>query len=135
MVTKEQIKKVLQGFGAGAVGGLLASGGVVLTDTQFSNQLEGLYVCPLFELDVYEFDRLSGSNQRGYPEVGTTRGYTDCKSGNERAEWQTFEEYADEKGFDAYELYVEILKAEKKIQVATVRPVDMICTESGCVEK
>jgi hypothetical protein len=50
------------------------------------------YVCEFIqsegEYTIYKFNRLSPSEERGYPEPLTTKGYVDCTDGKTRAKWQ-----------------------------------------------
>ena len=73
--------------------------------------LDNYYVCEFIEdsatgnLEIFYFDRLSSSEQRGYPFEGTTKGYTDCKnSDGVRAEWLQLAIYAEDLSVNPHSL-------------------------------
>lgn len=84
---------------------LISALGIPITENMFDNELSNYYVCPL-DLDVQEFDRLSSTEQRGYPYEGSTKGYKDCKTDVERNKWQKLSIYAKENGIDPYSLII-----------------------------
>ena len=87
--------------------------------------LDNYYVCEFFEdsntghLQIYEFDRLSGSKERGYPTAGTTKGYTDCTDGSNRSSWQSLVAYAESLGIDPYKLLGKEKEPENAPQSVT----------------
>ena len=89
---------------------ILVSGGISLTgldpDT-FKAELDGYYICPVSG-ESYEFARLSGTEQRGYPYLDSTKGYKDCKDAEGvREKWRDLYSYATELGIDPYDLIQE----------------------------
>ncbi len=89
---------------------IIVSSGVSLTgldlDT-FKSELDGHYICPASR-DSYEFARLSGSEERGYPFQDSNKGYKDCKSSEGvREKWRDLYSYATEFGIDPYDLIQE----------------------------
>lgn len=92
---------------------LLAAGaGSIIDLDDLKAELDGYYICPVSE-GTYEFDRLSGSEQRGYPYQDSNKGYKDCKDSiGARHQWRDLYEYAIEIGVDPY----DFIQTEKKPQ-------------------
>jgi len=103
MVTQTQASLVI------SIIALMTAAGIPIGQQVLSGNedvLSHYYVCSFFNddsaghLKIFKFDRLSTTGQRGYPTVGSSLGYIDCKSGTIRESWKTLVAYAKELGID-----------------------------------
>jgi len=97
----------------------------------FENELGNYYVCPA-DMNLQEFNRLSGSQERGYPYEGTTKGYIDCEVDGAREKWIKLSVYAEQKGIDPYDLIIQ----EPEQTVVEAGKGTYICkpNNQGCVK-
>ena len=85
--------------------GILAASGISLSGLNqdvFKAELDGYYICAESG-QTYEFARLSGSGERGYPFADSNKGYKDCKDLDGRHKWKDLYSYATEIGVDPYD--------------------------------
>lgn len=103
-----------------------------LTDQQIDSALVDAFICPATNEAHYFYGGLSGSKQRGYPNLGSRAGYKDCKYSNgDREEWEPILDYARANGLNPYTL----LSSEEDLPPTNrIYGEQKKCIKGGCWE-
>lgn len=108
-------------------------GGNIFLD---EGQLDNAYFCEITgEVGIFA-GGLSGSEERGYPNIDDRKGYKDCKNGDTRDKWITLIDYAESVGIDPLSLIYE--ENHKTIIVESVDsaiPIIDCSVEHGCIAR